>query len=598
MLLDQRYPEIGILNLEEESDCRRLLLVLSGVAQTGAPDLDIAADVFDSLNDEALLELVTKSSLLHPSDRLYDCITADHPSGLSSRTAIVESAYVDRDANIAHARLVSRAFWDYPRRTIRIHFFARSFQFRHLFNADLLQKHYLGYVILSPAGPTGYIVDPGTIARAILKPPESSGQLEISVPTVEEHSVNLAGVRLTVKGTSFAEQDGTTASCAGAAVWMSVSQVANRFGPNPRPASLSEITQLATRYSLPADGRRSTPGLDENQMMWSIHELGFEPIRLQPTDANEAKEAVFSYINSGIPPILILALPNVTLIDEYIPFHTVTAVGFTNDPRLDPVIGTGLGGQEDNTQLRCSQSSWAESFLFHDDQYGVYLRLRFIDKRGAKNHISDIGVEVVIDNEYSEKSQLAMQKWYANAELLSVLAPLPSRNLLQHDQAANKGIAVLEEAFATHHDVCGLLPEIPVYRTYLAPSNDFKRRFAEPNDNDVSSELAKWYLGSNLPRYIWVTEMSNLALSPTKDSRPHRIIADVALDPASSARRLDFVTLHLPHCFLRTRRSDTIYSAMSRLEARFSNDPPYYSFDRYLKQEIHKRPFRFRNRSR
>ena len=542
--VDPRYPNLRILTLTEEVDTKRLLLLLCGIFK---------------IEDDEFLRF-HEPQLKLPGAAIARMVLPHHFRSIGAQTAIIESDYVDRDTNIAYSQLYARAFRDYPRRTVRLHFFGKQINAcEELIEEESLQKSYLGFCVLSSARPA-------IIGRTVLPSPKGD-ESWFFVPTQSEFSLNLSGAQLKAKGTAFLQQDGRVAACASAATWMSTVISARRFTFDMPVRSMAEITDLATKYSLPPSGRGSLPGLTVEQILWALHEMNYEPLSHSTWDPKRATELVYSSVESGIPPILVIYLP------ESPGFHAVTVVGHTYNPDLN--LST-----ETNNQNH-SVAAWCPYFLVHDDQSGPYLKIKF----GAPTQRSKGRPSILIDETDSiiEPYKEEVVKWYRDASLHYVITPFPPRHILRLEQAVIKAKAILTEAYSLHAENLGIqLPSCPIYRTYFMSSNEFKNRFVGNLDRvshrvpGLSPELAHWYRGSNYPRYIWVTELCGLEHRSATQPDNLRIVADVTIDPTSSPFSLDFVTLHLPRTFFRMSPDATNVASALRIPVAFiQDDEPY-----------------------
>jgi hypothetical protein len=550
--IDVRYPNLRILTLTEEADVKRLLFLLSQ---------EYELESLDSLEDEYFLATI-KPELRLPASLIAEMVLPHGSRSLGIQSAIVESDYVDRDANVLYARLYARAFRDHPRRTVRLHFFSKPItSCEQLISEQFLQDSYIGFCVLSASRP-------GDIGRTVLPPPKDKSSW-LFVPAQAKYSINIGGAQLYAKGTTFIQQDGRAAACASAATWMSANILAKQHGL--ASYSMTDITELGTRFSLPRGWGGSRSGLEVEQILWALHEMNYEPISHVVKNSDIAKEVIYSYIESGIPPILIIFLP------EPDGFHAVTAIGHTYSSTIDI---TAITNKSINTVI-----PWCPCFLAHDDQNGPYLKFR-VDSPNAQSKGKPA---FVLDesNSFPTKHKQEILDWYRDASLYYIVAPLPPRHALRPEEAAAKAKTILTQAFSLFNPLLKKLgkehPENPIYRTYFVPSNEYKRNFAIEStlikiDGKIQSsslELVHWYRGSVYPRYIWVTELCDMEHRINKEPNELRIVADVTIDPTSSPYSLDFVTLHLPHLFFRMPPRAVSVADILRNPVFIQNDVPY-----------------------
>jgi hypothetical protein len=479
-------------------------------------------------------------------------------TGLKVRSVIIESDYIDRDSNIAYTALYARAYKDYPRRTVRLHFFRESVTFDDLVNLKKVQDLYVGYSVLSP-------IQAGTIGRTVLPSPDAFTH-RLFVPSASSFSVNLAGLELTSEGTAFIEQDGRIAACASAATWMSTAIAAKRLGPGAQTKTMTEITHLATMHSRPSQERGATPGLGIPQIAWALFQMGYEPMVHVGKDHGELTEIIYQYVESGLPAILVAHLQH----PDGPGYHALTVVGHCYDPNVG------------SPNPKLSTSAWCPRFLVHDDQRGPYLMLSL--KAGnaeSKGHpIIEFDESCIPPGPFRENTK----QWYHGAWLRAVIAPLPARHLLRPEQALIKGRAILHRAFEFHKDVCGPFPTHPVFRTYLASSNAYRSRFvtsltsSDSGISELQSDLARWYAGATYSRFIWVTELCDLSHRQSTEPEDLRVLADVTVDATSGADTADFLTLHIPKMFFRASPNEPDEQAFAIPKVVLSDDQPYPPF--------------------
>ena len=549
---DPKYPNLRVLTLKQGADVKRLLLLLSGFCQSS----DLA-----KLEDESHLP-ERRPQLPLPASRIAQLVLPDNNRSLEIQSVIVESNYVDRDSNIAYARLHARAFRDYPRRTIRLHFLQSEFtSCKQLLDAEELRNSYVGFCVL-PA------TQPGIIGRTVLPPPKGDSSW-FFVPGQVEFAANISGTQVHPRGTAFIQQDGRMAACASASTWMSTVMTAKQFRLKVPLPSIADITQLATKYSLPPTWGGSKRGLKVEQILWALQEIGYEPLSHELFHPQQATELIYHYVESGIPPIMVIRLPDKG-------WHAITAVGHTYDPGIDP--------QAKISQGICSSSIWCPHFLAHDDQMGPYLKIAIDSPNARSKKKPTLRVDGTDTLLQQDKEKIA--NWYRDASLFYVIAPFPPRHALRPEGADAKGKAILEVTYKLYSSflarVNAAFPANPIYRTYFMASNEFRSRFPQEatlaNNKKVHrlpSELAHWYRGLVYPRYVWVTELCGLNNRTGRSPEDIHVVADVTIDPTSDPHVLDFVTLHLPHLFFIMPPSVTSVADALRTPVVIQDDRPY-----------------------
>lgn len=460
------------------------------------------------------------------------------------RTVIVEREYVDRDYSRAYARFYARSFRDLDKRATRLHFFAKPIRRASLssLGRPRTAASYMGFCVLRP-------LTVRRIGRTVLKPHPIDPESEFPITTGRFH-VNIGGSHLEVQGAAFLEQDARVASCASAAIWMSTASIADRFAlPTYTTA---EITDFATAYRV---GERMLPsgGLNADQIAEALRRMGYDTTALPVRSSREGVEVVYPYVESGIPPILL-----VQLVDGS---HTMTAVGHTFDVRRQPPEPTQVHGAEHPIRVWRSWQ-WADALLVHDDQRGPYRRLEFLDLsteqlrtelQGIYGHIPGFDVDslslqqwrcpVRIDCSLPYWERLTGSPWRRSdiGNLWGMIVPLPTGISLSALEAHDKVARILK----IWYDGLGRdIPEDLYLRTYLTESNAFKERMARTQG--LHRYARRMYLGKGMPRWLWVTEVGFRDEVLTPRMTDQRIRGEVLLDANSSPWVFDFVALHMP----------------------------------------------------
>jgi hypothetical protein len=143
-------------------------------------------------------------------DAAFDC-----------KTAVVEQHYIDRDHMEDHSVFYSKSLYPYPNYCRRVNFFSLERgelwkEIRRLLNlratagadafrrdsAEFSRKYYIGFVVIKPL--------PGCpVGRTVLRClPEESGKSYVrKFHCAFDHDPHLLGLRLTVNGVPFQQQD-------------------------------------------------------------------------------------------------------------------------------------------------------------------------------------------------------------------------------------------------------------------------------------------------------------------------------------------------------------------------------------------------------
>lgn len=448
------------------------------------------------------------------------------------RTVVVERRYYDRDHARALSTFYCRSFRDVKKECTRLHFFRKRLTEVDLGNLELQADSYLGFCVIRP-------FPYRRIGRTVLAGLRSQPNLEF--PTCKGHfQVNIGGSRLSIEGAAFMEQDTMVAACASTALWMSTTILARRFGL--AECSTCEITERAAQYLI-QDRPMPSEGLLCEQMLHALRTMNYDPVLLGVKSQEQARHLVYSYVESEIPPILLCNLAEGG-------DHTIVAVGHgyqlpIETPRLSEIAWPN------ERPLRFARSSeWVPYFLVNDDQRGPYRRLTLIEPETTR-------LREHIERTYPglDTSKLNLEEWHCPvmldismplrgttggeiANIWGIIVPLPQGVLLTSEHAEKKAARLLR----LWHDQADMpLPNDLVLRTYVVPSNDYKRRIEQGGMHVFVRRLLR---GKPMPRWIWVTEISSIDSYNSSDPSRWLIKGQIIIDATGSAWTPDFIAFH------------------------------------------------------
>jgi hypothetical protein len=300
---------------------------------------------------------------------------------MGTQTILIEENYISKDFLHDYAMYYSFCFEDYPKFCKRIHFFSNKFNEKE-FKEILLQKeinckdfweHYLGFIVVKPIPIT-------VIGYTVLKTYSNSVNFnDRNFWGVRQYKVHLFGNEIELTSLAFQEQDSVLSACATTAIWSMLNKASIDFHTIMK--SPSQITKDADNTS--PDGSRLFPnkGLNLLQICQAILNSGLVSEIKQPDydifDSNNnwiskfvsnkyLKKILNAYSPIGIPIILIINVPN----GNSYGLHAITISGFKkNQPVAFPPK---------------SEVSWLsdniEKIYAHDDQWGPFARINFIDE--------------------------------------------------------------------------------------------------------------------------------------------------------------------------------------------------------------------------
>jgi hypothetical protein len=485
-------------------------------------------EILDLTNTEGLERLTTilvadpLSNDSPAAHAILDILTQSVANG-DCQCAVVEHDYFDQEYSRAYQKFYSRSYPHYDRYSTRIHFFGRNVSPRDLGDLETRawRGAYLGYCVVRP-------LHGRKIGRTVIEPrlAEPAGDFPL---TLSRFRVNLAGSELTVGGAPFLEQDGGAAVCASCAIWMSTAMAGQRFGlPTSTPA---EITELATGFPLSERVLGST-GLRAEEMETALRRMGYNSLFLGISDRQSALQAIHPYLEGGIAPILLLQLRSGG--------HAAVAVGHGYDPTLAASEPASVNWEGKTIQYRRS-SDWINNLLVHDDQRGPFRRLKFLDAEDAESEgLHEFsGCPVEIDMTYTTAAENGGWPASSLGALTGAIIPVPPRISMTGVEAEEKSARLVNMLFET---LGGAIPSNIVLRTFLAQSNEFKRR---TRVNGLPRQIQTLYRSKPLPRWIWVTELCTV--DDVTAGSPHRrqVRGEVILDGNGSLSTPDFVALHV-----------------------------------------------------
>lgn len=454
-------------------------------------------------------------------------------SAPTCRTIVVERRYYDRDHAKALSAFYAKSFRTVDKECIRLHFFRSRLSEVDLGNLEKQANFYLGFCVIRPFALR-------KIGRTVLAKLTSQPGLEF--PTCHGNfEVNIGGSKLAIEGPAFMEQDAMVAACASVALWMSTTTLARRFALTE--CSTNEITERATQY-LVQNRPMPSIGLHYDQMIHVLRTMGYEPILLGAIEQKEAKHSIYSYVESEIPPILLCRLA--TGED-----HSIVVVGHGYQLPLEKLALTKVSWLDEPPLVFARSSEWVPYYLIHDDQRGLYRKLTFIEPNRSLLEACVRKAHPGID-----VNNLGLDEWYCpvaidmnmpNAEYLGgeeianvwgIIVPLPPNVLLTSEEAERKS-ARLIRYWHWRNDLP--IPDDLVLRTYLIPSNEYKRRI---EDSKMDTFVKRLYRGKPMPRWIWVTEISSIDSFNSPEPSKWLIDGEVIIDATSNPWTPDFLAFH------------------------------------------------------
>ncbi len=294
-------------------------------------------------------------------------------SALDANSILVEAHYVDRHYLDEFSHYYSSSFAPPAPHCERLHFFSGltkpamdalvSDAYTGLEQRDAAEKaltqHYLGFVIRRP-------LDGARIGRTVLKTYPVEGRRHYNV--VRPYVANVAGLRLTVQGLAYQQQDRGAAVCASTALWSALQRVAYISGDRtPTPSAITR----AARSPYPA-----STGLSAYQMASALDSLGYLAEGLSPANNRALFRAeIVSYLQSHLPVILLVTKKVKTGTgDEISVGHAVTVTGFSESRQIVEVP------PQNAAHAPIKMASGALDIIYvHDDNIGSHAHYELFD---------------------------------------------------------------------------------------------------------------------------------------------------------------------------------------------------------------------------
>lgn len=485
----------------------------------------------------SILELLTESDWIDLQTTLDDQLAngalgaiLEQLKAAGARSALVENDYLDRDYSEEFNAFYGRLFRRFRRHTRRLHFFKINLaEVAAEGTAALVGKmeaadqagDYLGFAVIRPVrdAPLGRVVL-STIARL------SGMDIRLQVrATYETHPL---GARLSVRGVPFTQQDARISACAQASIWMSGRHFHTRHGgPWRSTVSITESASQPTDISLATALPAGSSGLNVNNMLRAIRAMDRHPyafmadrrtidgeIRLAWPGSLDPAAILARYVESAIPVIVGLRAWEGGQSEG----HAVVVVGDTFQPKSDATLAVS----------RATIAEFSPYFLVHDDQRGPNLRM------GVEPNLPHA------ETDYNVRDHVEF-----------IIVPLPDKVFLPAETAertawdylrfhhedwpglkAEHGVVIGAQTAALGDEVIAAYERNQVIaRTYLTFGWKYKARMLA---NDIALSAKEQIAVHDLPRMVWVTELSRVVDINQVNPRDRRIFGHCVIDATST----------------------------------------------------------------
>jgi len=445
---------------------------------------------------------------------------------------LIETPYIDRDYSSDYRFFYAQTFKTYGRHCIRIHFFAEdvskilalpNWNARVVALQETSLRSYCGFCVVRP-------LPNASIGRTALKMRGPEGKdLESVITCRAEIRANLLGAELDVCGTAFMQQDSRVGACAQIAIWMGARHMhqCHRYDW----FSVADITKLAAPTT--PDESTSLPAgsdfLTSERMIRAVNVMGFQPLCFKGSDIGEQ---ILPYVESGLPVILGLQIPNLSI------GHAVTVIGrvFTKikAPTSRPLDFVG-------------------GFIVHDDQAGPY---KVIPTTPALSN------SFAAEDTVERKTRTGVLRFNIEDHGVFAMALMPVRAFSTARAAAVTALRRIQHAFSQIDQIKAeviksgavnpLLDDLLaaynagnlILKTYLTSADGYRKHIATGTASDALKDVL---LEIHLPHFTWVTEISSVDSYNNSSAGLRRIFGHSLIDATSSGREVvGLLMLHLP----------------------------------------------------
>ena len=263
---------------------------------------------------------------------------------LNAKVIVKEKKYFDRDYLAEFAAFYSVSSKGYPNICERLHFFSGDINRRTLISAaggknnrtlKRLQDTYLGFIVVRP-------IPAAPLGRTVIKwfPDELEGTTPRVVEPSRQYYVHIAGIKLSVYGLAWQQQDTGVSACATVSLWSMFHSSA--FDDHHAIPTTADITRDAHKKH--SFGHRLFPstGLTIAQVCEAITERDLVPLIVEGDVKDENGRTIgfskdrfastcASFIRSAYPVLMVgeLATQENDVGDQ----HAICGVGFRSCSR-------------------------------------------------------------------------------------------------------------------------------------------------------------------------------------------------------------------------------------------------------------------------
>lgn len=411
-------------------------------------------------------------------------------------SVVVETEYVDKDYRDAYYRLYSTKLRNYERNCVRLSFFDDNLQSllenivsitedeeRHI------KEGYLGFLILRPLKQC--------IGRSVISPNTVKHGNDISLCGIR-YRTSCFGLKLSVCGFPHASQDGQLMTCAETTVWAISEYFGEKYSHYSRVFPHGIVDML---HDSVYERQIPSHGLTYEMVSLALQKQHFE-CKVYHKDNDRFKEIFNCYVESEFP--LAVAIEGTDSQNNRFG-HALVCIGQKTTTR--DKINTVLPQVINNVTIY-NWNNAINEYVSIDDNKMPY---QMFDINHPTAHYRD-------------------PDW-ANTEVTCFIVPLHSKIYIEAEEA----IGISDQEIAYTHD-----PNSEVcVRTLLTTSRSYREYIVrQPN---LPIDTKEMLLSVNLPKFVWVSEVSNKT-----DFLSNKVNEVVLIDAtADSSDGIDAIIEHL-----------------------------------------------------
>lgn len=398
---------------------------------------------------------------------------------------IEETDYVDRVFRDCYYGYYASKHVAVRRDCVRLSFIEPSIDVSKIFNNDQLDKLnscYKGFVTLRPIH---NIIGRNVISPDALK--DHGCTLSVCRANIPASCI---GIKTYAEGFPHSRQDGEVMSCAETTVWGLMEYFGVKY-PEYKTVLPSDIHNIIN----PMSYERHIPsnGLTFSQIAKVIQHCGFGA-KIYSCDNSSFQEILACYMESGIPVAVCLESDKIG--------HAVMCIGHEKLDRsqIDKCPTSYILGKELVVWNRC-----IENFVFNDDNFPPYQLANFSN---PTSYYHDA-------------------KW-DNVKATIIVVPLNKKIYLEAEDAI-----CLSEFIAVNFIK---IRAKSVIRTFLASTRTYKEYLMK--NPDIKPDQKEIYLNLEMPKFVWVTEISDI--DTCKNNKINGFVIIDATNPKKSLESIIF----------------------------------------------------------